>query len=110
MEVDRAHTGLGGEVGHAVADADEALLVELLLRLGENVIRPYIFELERPTHFVDVRQQGLVFVVEQLHGTLLDRAGEHEDAVRRRVSGRSKRNELFSRKSCSAVVWARCRT
>ena len=82
MKVDRAHARLGGEVGDTVTDADVALVLKLFLRLGEDAVRSQILELERSVpDLVDVRQQGLVLVVEQLHGALLHRAGECERAV-----------------------------
>ncbi len=46
MEVDWTHAGLGGEVGDTVTDADVALLLQLLLRLGEDGVRSRILELE----------------------------------------------------------------
>src|SRR3954447_10186142 len=48
VEVDPAHAAVGGEVRDGVTDVNIALLVELLLRLGEAAIRSYILELERP--------------------------------------------------------------
>jgi hypothetical protein len=55
----------------------------LLLGLREGIVRSHILEFVLSArHFVDVWQQGLVLVVEQLHRVFLDRAGEHESALR----------------------------
>ena len=78
---DRALAGHGGEVGDGVADADEALALQLLLRPGEDRVGSGIGELERAVRLAGARQQGLVLVVEQLDGALPDRAGEGQRAV-----------------------------
>ena len=109
METDRAHAGLGDEVGNAVADADVALLFELVLRLGEDVFRPAYLNSNAPFGASSIRQQRLIFVVEQFYVRFLTVPANTKAPSGRRISGRSKRNELFARKSSSAAVLARCR-
>ena len=83
MKVEGALAGLDGEVGNIVADADKALLRQLLLRFGKDGFRPLVLELEGPLpRLVNVRQQGLVFVVEYHDGAPLDGSGKHQLAVR----------------------------
>jgi hypothetical protein len=111
VEVDRAHAGLGAEVGDAIADADVALLLELFVGLGEDLVRPQVLELERALRrLVDVWQQRLVLVVESLTVRFLTEPAKTKLPSAPRTSGRSKRNELLSRKSSSAGVLARCST
>jgi len=58
VEVDRAQAGLGGEVGNDVADADVALLLELILCSREDLVRSEVLELEGTLRrLVDVWQQ-----------------------------------------------------
>ena len=47
VEIERAEAGLHGEVRHIVADADIALLGQLLVRPREDGVRSLVLELER---------------------------------------------------------------
>src|SRR5262249_29255293 len=75
--------GIDGEIRNAIADTNVALICQLLLRSREGDFRAFVLELEYLARsLVGVRKQGLILVPKHGHRAFLDRAREHEAAVR----------------------------